>query len=230
MGQSNFGFGALVRLAALALLWIVVAVIALSALYRVVTPPSTPMLARYLAGQPTTRVVVPFKRFDPDLVRAVVVSEDARFCFHSGIDWTELRGQIDRLLSDGGRPRGASTLTMQLARNLFLWTGRSYLRKGLELPLAVWLDFVLGKQRILELYLNVAEWGNGVFGAEAAARAAFGVDAEALTQRQAALLATALPNPRRRNPAAPGAWHSERADVIARRAARAGGLLDCIGL
>ncbi|MEH0070664.1 monofunctional biosynthetic peptidoglycan transglycosylase [Pannonibacter sp. Pt2-lr] len=139
----------------------------------------------------------------PHLVRAVITSEDARFCEHEGVDWDALEGQIQRL-NAGEEARGASTITMQLAKNLFLWGDRSFIRKGLELPTALMIDQILTKRRIMELYLNVAEWGEGIFGAEAAAQAWFGKSAADLTPAEASRLATALPNPVLRNPARPG--------------------------
>jgi monofunctional biosynthetic peptidoglycan transglycosylase len=134
----------------------------------------------------------------------VVASEDAKFCSHRGIDWDALRDVIDDA-EDGEVTRGGSTITQQVAKNLFLWPGRSVVRKGLEIPLAMWIDLVLGKQRILEIYLNIAELGpSGQFGAEAGANYAFGRSASALPPREAALLAAILPNPVRRSARNPG--------------------------
>lgn len=176
----------------------------LGLLYNVVPAPSTLMLGRWVTGQPVTRVWLPFGDISPNLVRSVLASEDARFCTHSGVDMVELQGVIDE--SDGlNAPRGASTITMQLAKNLFLWNGRSVIRKGLELPLALYLNLVMSKQRQLEIYLNIAEWGpDGQFGVEAGAQRAFGRSAGDLSARQAALLAVMLPNPHRRDAGKPG--------------------------
>ena len=135
-----------------------------------------------------------------------MASEDARFCQHGGVDWEALRDVVEAADEDGPA-RGASTIPMQTAKNLFLWPSRSYIRKGLELPVALYLDLIWPKRRMMENYLNIAEWGEGVFGAEAAARRYFGKSARDLTRREAALLATALPNPFRRNPARPSARH-----------------------
>jgi monofunctional biosynthetic peptidoglycan transglycosylase len=119
--------------------------------------------------------------------------------------------------------RGGSTVTQQTAKNLFLWQGRSVVRKALEFPLALWLDFVLGKRRVMEIYLNIAEWGpNGEFGAEAGARHAFGKSARDLTSREAALLASVLPNPLRRSAARPGPGVRRLAGIYEARAARSG--------
>ena len=140
----------------------------------------------------------------PSLPRAVVAAEDAKFCSHHGIDWGALREVIDDA-EDGEAARGGSTITQQVVKNLFLWPGRSVVRKALELPLALWTDWVLPKQRILEIYLNIAELGpSGQFGAQAGANYAFGHPASGLSPREAALLAAILPNPVRRSARNPG--------------------------
>jgi monofunctional biosynthetic peptidoglycan transglycosylase len=173
-------------------------------LYAVVTPVSTPMLWRWLTGARVERVVVPLERVAPSLPRAVIAAEDARFCIHHGIDWQSVQAAIEDA-EDGAALRGASTITQQTAKNLFLWSGRSYVRKALEMPLALWIDFILPKRRIIEIYLNIAEWGpNGEFGAEAAARRAFGKRAADLSVGESAVLAAVLPNPIRRSARQPG--------------------------
>ncbi len=134
-----------------------------------------------------------------NLRRAVLVSEDDRFYLHHGIDVVEIQHALDRQKA-GGKLRGASTLTQQVAKNIFLWNGRSFIRKGLELYVTLWLELLLSKERILDLYLNLAEWGDGVFGAEAAARTHFGKSAASLTQNEAARLAAILPAPQRWSP------------------------------
>ena len=129
----------------------------------------------------------------------MIASEDGRFCTHRGVDWTELQAAIDDA-DDITEARGGSTITQQTAKNLFLWGGRSFVRKGLEFPLALWIDLVLPKRRIMEIYLNIAEWGpNGEFGVEAGARHAFSKPASQLSAGEAALLAAMLPNPKRRS-------------------------------
>jgi monofunctional biosynthetic peptidoglycan transglycosylase len=189
---------------------------ALSLLYLAVTPPSTLMLARWVTGRAVQRIVVPLTAISPFLPAAVIASEDARFCQHHGVDWDALSDVVDDM-GDGGPARGASTITMQTAKNAFLWSSRSYIRKALEIPLALYLDLVWGKRRTMEIYLNVAEWGQGIFGAEAAARHHFGKSARDLTRREAALLATALPNPILRDPArASNAQRIHAAKVLAR--------------
>ncbi len=175
-------------------------------------PVSTLMLARWATGQPVDRRWVPLSAVSPKLVASVILSEDGQFCHEHGVDLGALREVIAD--GDGAPSRGASTLTMQVAKNLFLWPGRSYIRKGLEIPLAVLLDGLWGKRKVLEAYLNVAEWGDGIFGIEAAAQRDFHVPAEALTARQAALLATALPNPFLRSVALPSRKHRQLARRI----------------
>lgn len=171
----------------------------LTVAYLVVTPVSTPMLWRWATGARVSRAYVPLASISPALPRAVIAAEDARFCAHAGVDWKGLRAAIDDADSLD-EARGGSTLTQQLAKNLFLWNGRSFVRKALELPLALWIDLVMPKRRILELYLNVAEWGpDGEFGVEAGARHAFGKSARDLGAREAALLAAILPNPVQRS-------------------------------
>ncbi|MBK5960114.1 monofunctional biosynthetic peptidoglycan transglycosylase [Rhodoplanes elegans] len=183
-------------------------------------PVSTLMLGRWLTGQRVERVWVPLADIAPVLPRTVIVAEDARFCGHRGVDLAEIRDAIedDGLLG----ARGASTISQQLAKNVFLWPGRSFVRKALEAPLAVWMDLVLGKRRVMELYLNVAEWGpDGEFGAEAGARRAFGRSARDLSAGQAALMAAMLPDPHRRNAAKPGPGLRRLAGIHERRAAKA---------
>ena len=173
-------------------------------LYRVVDPVSTLMLWRWATGARVARSKVPLERMAPVVPATVVASEDARFCTHHGVDWEVIREAIEEA-DDISEARGGSTITQQLAKNLFLWGGRSYVRKALELPLALWIDVTLPKRRILEIYLNIAEWGpNGQFGVETASRYAFGKGARDLSAREAATLAAILPNPHRRSARTPG--------------------------
>ena len=176
----------------------------LAPFYRVGHPVSALMAWRWLKGAPVARQWIDFAAISPALPRSVVASEDAKFCSHHGIDWEALREVIDDA-EDGAVARGGSTITQQVAKNLFLWPGRSVVRKGLEIPLAIWIDLVLPKQRVLEIYLNIAELGpSGQFGAEAGAIHAFGRSASTLSPREAALLAAILPNPVRRSARNPG--------------------------
>jgi monofunctional glycosyltransferase len=176
----------------------------LAPLYRIGHPVSTLMLWRWLQGAPVSRAWLDFNAISPALPRSVVAAEDAKFCSHHGIDWEALREVIDDA-DEGEVTRGGSTISQQVAKNLFLWPGRSVVRKALEFPLALWIDLVLPKQRILEIYLNIAELGpSGQFGAQAGANYAFGHPASALSAREAALLAAILPNPVRRSARSPG--------------------------
>jgi monofunctional biosynthetic peptidoglycan transglycosylase len=151
-----------------------------------------------------SRQWIDFSATSAALPRSVVAAEDAKFCSHHGVDWDALRDVIDDA-EDGEVARGGSTITQQVAKNLFLWPGRSVVRKAVEIPLALWIDRVLPKQRILEIYLNIAELGPaGQFGAEAGAAYAFGHSAASLSAREAALLAAILPNPVKRSARNPG--------------------------
>lgn len=202
---------------------------ALGALYRVpaVHPVSTLMLRDLAVLAGYDRRWAALEAIDPVLVHSVMMSEDGRFCAHDGVDWGALNTVIEDALS-GERTRGASTIPMQTAKNLFLWQGRSYVRKAIEVPLALYLDLVLPKRRLMEIYLNIVEWAPGVYGAEAAAQHHFGRSADALTRRQAALLAVTLPSPATRDPARPSAGLNRLADTIERRAAQAGDYVGCL--
>jgi monofunctional biosynthetic peptidoglycan transglycosylase len=189
--------------------------------YRFVDPPvSSLMVIRWLSGQSFTTSWRPLSRISPHLVRAVVAAEDARFCQHPGVDWEAIDLAIERAEEDGRRPRGASTITMQTVKNLMLWPQPHYVRKLIEIPLAYMADAWWGKPRVLELYLNIAEWGPGIFGAEAASRYHFGRGASELTASQAALLAASLPNPKMRRAGRPGIGLMRVARVIETRAMR----------
>jgi monofunctional biosynthetic peptidoglycan transglycosylase len=195
-------------------------------LYHYVDPPLTPlMLIRSvegrLAGTPVgiDRRWVPLDAVSPALLRAVIAAEDARFFQHWGVDAKELRqAHAYNARQHGDRLRGGSTITMQCARSVLLWPSRTYVRKALEVYLAMLLEQLWGKRRILEVYVNVVEWGAGIYGVEAAAQRYFGVSAAALDSERAALLAAALPAPRRFNPAAPSPDLKRRAATIAARA------------
>lgn len=186
--------------------------------FRWVDPPATSfMLQSRAAGRGAERDWVPLADISPELAIAVVAAEDQKFPFHRGFDLKSIR----EALAEGDR--GASTISQQVAKNLYLWPGRSWLRKGLEAWLTVWIELAWPKRRIMEIYLNVAEFGSGVFGAEAAARRYFGKTAGTLDARESALLAAVLPSPRERNAAAPSAWLDERADWILAQARALGG-------
>jgi monofunctional biosynthetic peptidoglycan transglycosylase len=219
----------LLRAMLIALLVLLLSPYLLTPLYRVVQPVSTLMLWRWVTGARVVHVTVPLDRISPALSVAVIVAEDARFCSHHGIDWQGLQEAIEDA-DDLSEARGGSTITQQVAKNLFLWPGRSVVRKVLEFPLALWIDLVLPKRRIMEIYLNIAEWGpNGEFGAEAASRWAFGRSARDLTWREAALLAAILPNPVRRSARLPGPAVRRLAALYEARALRGVPLAACVG-
>lgn len=178
------------------------------------------------AGRPwkLQQAWVPLSDISPNLVHAVLISEDAGFYRHKGVDFDELRVALDRDIDEGRLAYGASTLTQQLAKNLFLSPARNPLRKLKEVAIAFELEKKLGKRRILELYLNVAEWGDALYGAEAAARFYFGKPASALTPEEAAALASALPNPRRFSPLKETRYLARRRRTILQRMSRAGWL------
>ncbi|MAA74823.1 MAG: monofunctional biosynthetic peptidoglycan transglycosylase [Salinisphaeraceae bacterium] len=144
-------------------------------------------------------------RISPDLALAAVAAEDQTFPRHGGFVWSQIRKVVTQ-----GQARGASSITQQTAKNLFLWPGRSYIRKGIEAYLTFWMELLWPKARILEMYLNVAQFGDHIYGAEAAARRLFGTRADALSAEQAALMAAVLPNPLRYNASRPGPYVRER--------------------
>jgi monofunctional glycosyltransferase len=210
----------------LVFLW-VSAVVLLGLLYWVVPPVSTLMLGRWITLRPVERTFASLDEISPHLPLAVMTSEDSRFCQHGGVDWDALRDVVEAADEDGPS-RGASTLPMQVAKNLFLWPSRSYVRKGLELPVALYIDLIWSKRRMMENYLNVAEWGEGIFGAEAAAQRYFRKSAKNLTRREAALLAAALPNPLVRNPARPTRRHQTLAGRLMARMEMQAPFTECL--
>ena len=198
--------------------------------YAVVPPPvSNIMLLRALAGAGITKEWVPLDDMSPWLPRAVIASEDARFCEHSGVDWVEVQGVIEDALDKDEAPiRGASTIPMQTAKNLFLWDGRFAIRKLIELPVAMWMDLIWSKRRMIEVYLNIVEWAPGVYGAEAAAQHHFRKSSKKLTKKESALLAAVLPNPIRRNAGKPSKGVRAIAGRILIRMAGMGPYLACL--
>ncbi|MGB3282735.1 MAG: monofunctional biosynthetic peptidoglycan transglycosylase [Methylovirgula sp.] len=226
--SGNFGgFRAVLRWLLRLVLLVLVLLAGLIILYRFVPPVSTPMLARMLLHEKVERDYLPLDRMSPNLRAAVIMSEDAHFCRHHGVDWGAMREVID---AGGvrGPARGASTITMQVAKNLFLWPGRSYIRKGFEIPLALVLDRVWPKSRILEVYLNIAEWGDGIFGAEAASEAYFHKSATDLSLHQSALLAAVLPDPYTRSVLHPNWRVTIHARIVERRVIRTPGFANCV--
>lgn len=222
--RRTLKYAGIIVLLALALPYI------LTLIYTVVAPPvSTLQIIRFVQGNPINKTWVPLKNISRHLPVAVLASEDSRFCFHNGVDWNAVQAVVDSALGDNERRlRGASTIQMQTAKNLFLWPGRSYLRKGLEAPLALWIDLVLSKRRIIEIYLNIVEWGPGIYGAEAAARKHFKRSAGKLTRRQSALLAASLPNPIIRTAGRPGPLTRKLASRLERRMRTMGGYIGCL--
>jgi monofunctional biosynthetic peptidoglycan transglycosylase len=207
----------LLRKAGKLLLFLAAAILLSIVVFRFVNPPTTSAMAlSQLRGATVRQQWVPLDRISPELARAVIASEDGRFCLHWGVDWGAVREAIKEGGGLGGL-RGASTIPMQTAKNLYLWNGRSYVRKALEAPLAYLMSFIWPKERMMEVYLNVAQFGPGTYGAEAASRRYFGKSASQLTRREAVLLAVALPNPRFRNPARPSARMLRIATAVERR-------------
>ncbi len=207
------------RIIALLLLAALAAPVLPILVYRFVPPPITPlMVIRAVSGAPIKERFVPLARISPALIRAVIASEDEKFCIHHGFDWDQLNAAWQSWRA-GHALRGASTISQQTAKNLFLWPGRSFVRKAIEAYLTVLIELSWSKERIMEVYLNEVEWGDGIYGAELAAKTHFGKSAAALSVRDAALLAAVLPNPRRWSPADPTAYIVGRAALIRARMA-----------
>ena len=220
-GQRRSWFGRIFTAAFAAGVALALACVISVAVYGVVAPPATPLM--WLRGinedaWPQARRWAPLTRISKNLQRAVIASEDARFCAHAGFDWVELK-RAWRDYSAGEGDRGASTITNQLAKNLYLWPGRSLIRKGLEAGFTVLIEALWSKDRILEVYLNVVEMGDGVYGAEAAARLHFKRRAAELSPLQGALIAAVLPSPRIRADALEAPYMRARAANIQQRMA-----------
>ncbi len=203
--------------------------VALTILYipPFVHPVSTLMLKDLVTFKGYDRQWVSIDDIAPVLIHSVMMSEDGQYCSHLGVDWAAINQVIDDAM-EGEGSRGASTIPMQTVKNIYLWSSRSYVRKVLEIPYALLIDLVWTKRRLMEIYLNIAEWGPGIYGIEAAARHHFGVSAKNLSRRQATLLAVALPNPAIRKPAKPSKGLNRLARLIERRAIQAGGYVECV--
>ena len=232
IGARQFLFARLKRVLRLMLMILVVLFlvpIVLTFLYSStsINPVSTLMAARFVSGKPVERKWVNLDNINAVLVHSVMMSEDAKFCAHNGIDFGALNQVIDNAL-EGEKTRGASTLSMQTVKNLYLWPGRSYFRKLLELPLALITDYIWGKRRMIEIYLNIAEWGDGIFGIEAASQHYFRRSSKKLNARQSALLAVVLPNPKWRNAAKASKNLRRLAKNIERRAFQSGAYVKCL--
>ena len=229
-GRRSWAKSSILRLLVAGLAALALSLVALIVLYRFVDPPASSLMAtRWISGQKVQQTWVPIERISPHLIRAVIGNEDARFCRHWGVDWNAVEEAIEQAEEKGGHPRGASTIPMQLAKNLFLWPQRSYLRKAVEIPLAYTLTAVWPRRRMIEIYLNIAEWAPGVFGAEAAARHHFKKSASRLSRAQAARMAAALPNPYVRHAGRAGPKTRRLANLIERRTAKSPPDLRCIG-
>ena len=196
-------------------------------LYTVVPPVSTLMIKDLVTLKGYKRDWVPLEDISTVAIHSVMVSEDARHCVHGGVDWVEMK-KAWRSIQKGGRGRGASTMTMQVAKNLFLWNSRSYVRKALELPLALYIDLIWSKRRTMEVYLNIAEWGDGIYGIEAASQHHFKRAAKKLNRTQSALLAVSLPNPIKRSAGKPSRGLKRLANKIISRARVAGPYVGCL--
>ena len=188
---------------------------------RLINPTHTPLMVMRAAQRndayPARWQWRPLSRISPHLIRAVIASEDSRFCTHNGFDWEAIRKVLEQLEEKGESSRGASTISMQTAKNVYLTQHRSYIRKGLEAGFTVLMEALWSKRRIMEAYLNVAEWGPGVYGAEAAARTYFNRSAARLTPDQAALLASTLPGPLFWRPNRPTRRIARKSRIIRKR-------------
>jgi monofunctional glycosyltransferase len=194
-------------------------------LFRQVDPPlSALMLGQKLSGQIIDQRWVTLDQVSPHLVRAIILSEDSQFCSHRGIDITEMRALMLKAEATGDDQalRGGSTISMQVVKNLYLWPGKNLVRKALEVAITLPMEVLWSKRRIMEIYLNIAEWGPGVFGAEAASQFHFSKPASRLLPHEAALLAVALPNPFDRVAGNPGAGTKRLAERIQNRVKAAG--------
>lgn len=221
----NRRWAAIARLGLRLGLLIVLIPAVLTPLYSVMRPISTLMIYHSVVNGPVERQWVRLDDIAPALVASVIMSEDGKYCSHGGVDWDEINKVLDEF---DLRSRGASTIAMQTVKNLFLWPSRSYVRKAIEIPLALYADAILGKRRLMEIYLNIAEFGPGIFGVEAAARHYFARSAAQLSQKQSALLAAALPNPAARDPANPVPGLQARGRAIETQARIAGAYIVCL--
>ena len=224
--------GKFARLARRVMVWAaltyILAPVVAALIFALAPPPVTPlMVLRVLEGEGLKRDWVAFDGISPRLAMAVIAAEDNLFCTHQGFDWASIQDAYDDFMA-GRRTRGASTISMQTAKNLFLWPDSSIARKLLEPYPTLVLELVWSKRRILEVYLNVAEWAPGVYGAEAASRIHFGKPASELSRREASLLAAVLPNPRRFSASSPSDYVAGRAATIRRRMDQLGELTDCV--
>ena len=220
-------FGIVKRTVVVVVVTLAVAFVGLLAIDTATPPISTLMVGRLLEGRGYERDYVRLAAIAPVAIASVIASEDARYCRNDGVDWDSLHEVLDTADADGPS-RGASTITMQTAKNLFLWPGRSSIRKGIEIGIALMLGKIWSKAHTLEVYLNIAEWGDGLFGIEAAAQRYFGKSARDLNAREAALLATSLPNPIERDASNPEPFQRRLAASIVARTRGSGEWLACL--
>lgn len=225
------GFGNAVRAIVVAALMVFfIGPVIVVAVYRFMPPPVTfLMIQRLFEGHGLERRWTPIERISPALVRAMIAAEDARFCEHHGFDVAAIEKAM-KANAAGKKLRGGSTISQQTAKNVFLWPGRDWVRKGLEAWFTVLIEVGWGKERIMEVYLNSIEWGPGVYGAEAAAQKNFHVPASKLSPTQAARLAAIVPKPLSWKAARPGPYMKRRAGSINRnaRVVRNEGLTACV--
>lgn len=210
------------------LAFIILVPLLLTLLYRYAPVPATPlMVIRLFEGESLNKQWQPATNIANSLKMSVIAAEDNKFCQHNGFDWGAF-ADVASEFKNQGKLRGGSTISMQTAKNLYLWPSRSWVRKGLEAVYTPMLELLLPKERIMTLYLNIAEFGPGIYGAEAAAQAYFKTTAAQLTPHQAALLAAVLPNPRLYHVAKPSAYVRDRANTIQKRVQQLGPLLNCV--
>lgn len=228
-GQAIIMLSSIIRRLTRALVWFAAGSVLLVLIFRWVPPPGTALMVErkiesWIDGEPIDlqRDWEPWEKISDDLKVAVIAGEDQKFASHWGFDFVAIQAALAHN-ERGGTVRGASTLSQQVAKNQFLWSGRSWLRKGLEVWFTALIELIWSKERILEVYLNSAEWDEGVFGAQAAARHHFGVDASKLSRQQASLLAAVLPNPRNWSASRPSTYVARRAGWIRQQMSQLGG-------
>ncbi len=211
------------------LAFVLLAPAALVVLYRATPPPQTPLM--WLRGGQVHYEWTPLDKISRHLARSAVAAEDEGFCTHGGFDRAAIEKAWDAYVGadedERATLRGGSTISQQTAKNVFLWPGRTWVRKALEAWITLYIEAIWPKKRILEVYLNVVEWGPGIYGAEAAARYHFHKSASALDAHEAALLASVLPSPLKWSASKPGPYVRGRADTIAGRAAKLGAYANC---
>jgi len=219
----------MIRIGIMLLLLAITVPPALVLVYRDFAPPGTPlMVVRLFEGEGIRKEWVPLDRVSRYVPAAVIALEDNLFCEHDGFDWAAIfEAAADQVRGEGSL-RGGSTISQQTSKNVFLWPDRTFVRKGLEVPFTFMIEWAWGKRRIMEVYLNVVEWGPGIYGVEAAAEHYFGTSARRLTRRQSALLAAILPNPRRWSASHPTPYITRRANTALARMRDLGTLTACV--